>query len=74
MGKTATDALVSGLSQADQERSRTLRTWARENDFAVAERGRILEEVVTAYDKAPAAKPVKPVHKTTPRKKSRARA
>lgn len=40
----------NGTGATGRERNRALREWARENGFAVSERGRISAEVVAAYE------------------------
>lgn len=44
---------------ADRERTKAIREWAQENGWAIAERGRIPENVIAAYEQAQAevAKP-----------------
>jgi len=37
---------------ADHERTKTIRAWANENGYDLAERGRIPKHVITAYDEA----------------------
>ncbi|RZQ62291.1 histone-like nucleoid-structuring protein Lsr2 [Amycolatopsis suaedae] len=48
---TAPKALATA-TPPDRERSRTIRAWARENDWPISDRGRIPDEIVTAYDVA----------------------
>jgi hypothetical protein len=40
---------------ADREQTRAIREWARDNGWALAERGRIPANVMTAFDEAHAA-------------------
>lgn len=54
-------------STADQERTRAIRAWANENGYDLAERGRIPNHVIEAYDKAQ-AQPAKPKAKRARRK------
>ncbi|MFE5564843.1 Lsr2 family protein [Amycolatopsis japonica] len=54
-----------GATHADRERARAVRAWAQENGFEVSSRGRIPEEVTTAYTAAHEA----PAHKRASRKK-----
>jgi len=53
----------------ERERSRAIRAWAVENGWAVAERGRIPAEVVTAYDEH-LQEPPKPRRKRAAKKPS----
>jgi hypothetical protein len=39
-------------TRTSSERSASIREWARANGYTVSNRGRIAEDVVTAYDKA----------------------
>jgi hypothetical protein len=41
---------------ADREKTRTIREWARENGWDLAERGRIPANVIAAYEEAQAAR------------------
>jgi len=54
-------------STADQERTKAIRAWANENGYDLAERGRIPNHVIEAYDKAQ-AQPAKPKAKRARRK------
>ncbi|MCU1688040.1 MAG: lysyl tRNA synthetase-like protein [Amycolatopsis sp.] len=60
------------LLPARRERTQQIRSWARENGYAVSERGRISAEVLdafTAAETAAEAEPVaKPVSRRAPRK------
>ncbi|UJW36381.1 Lsr2 family protein [Saccharothrix sp. AJ9571] len=56
------ESVPSATSSADRERARAIRDWARENGYAVSDRGRISAEITNAYDEAQTPKPAK----TTP--------
>jgi hypothetical protein len=64
---------------AERERNREIRQWARDNGFAVAERGRLPAEVEKAYEEAQrapvaAVKATAAARKRAPRKKAVAKA
>lgn len=51
---TARTARTADTEDAARRRNRTIRVWAREQGYAVSERGRIPAEVVEAYHGRPA--------------------
>jgi hypothetical protein len=58
--------------RGDRERNQQVRAWAQENGYAVAERGRIPNEVFTAFEAAeaePAVEVVEEPKKRAPRRK-----
>ncbi|MEU8632693.1 Lsr2 family protein [Amycolatopsis sp. NPDC048633] len=52
----------------DRERNRAIRTWASENGYEIADRGRLSSEVIAAYERAQ-QQPSAPSRKRMPRKK-----
>ncbi|MEV6909172.1 Lsr2 family protein [Amycolatopsis sp. NPDC051071] len=80
---TAESGSGRATATADRERNQQVRAWAAENGYAIAERGRIPNEVEKAFDDAERANahvadvepepveeaPAKPARKRAPRKK-----
>jgi hypothetical protein len=75
--RLATGQSMATSVSSDRERTQVIRTWAHENGYAPAERGRISLNIIEAYDTAlaapaepePAAKaPAKAARKRAPRK------
>ncbi|MFE3175139.1 Lsr2 family protein [Amycolatopsis sp. NPDC059090] len=59
-GRRTTAHISAAPTAEDRERSRAIRAWAVENGWAVAERGRIPTEVITAYDERQQEEPKPP--------------
>jgi hypothetical protein len=53
--KRATTKGPATRATADREQTKAIRDWARENGWALADRGRIPANVMTAFDEAHAA-------------------
>lgn len=60
-GRKTTVRASAAPSAEERERSKAIRTWALDNNWAIAERGRIPREVIAAYEESqkPEAKPRK---------------
>lgn len=58
-GRRKRQASATTPTAADRERTKTIRNWARDNGYELAERGRIPAHVITAFEEAQttAAKP-----------------
>ncbi|HWD04390.1 MAG TPA: Lsr2 family protein [Kribbella sp.] len=68
-GRKTTAHTAAAPTAEDRERSRAIRAWAVENGWAVADRGRIPAEVITAYNERDQNAP-KPRRKRTTKKSS----
>ncbi|MGV9299664.1 MULTISPECIES: histone-like nucleoid-structuring protein Lsr2 [Amycolatopsis] len=60
-GRKTTVRATAAPTAEERERSKAIRTWALDNNWAIAERGRIPREVIAAYEESqkPEAKPRK---------------
>ncbi|ATY13104.1 Lsr2 family protein [Amycolatopsis sp. AA4] len=60
-GRKAAVRATAAPTAEERERSKAIRTWALDNNWAIAERGRIPREVIAAYEESqkPEAKPRK---------------
>ncbi|MFB9929743.1 Lsr2 family protein [Amycolatopsis halotolerans] len=60
-GRKTTVRAAAAPTAEERERSKAIRTWALDNNWAIAERGRIPREVIAAYEESqkPEAKPRK---------------
>ncbi|WP_181776529.1 histone-like nucleoid-structuring protein Lsr2 [Amycolatopsis pittospori] len=69
---TGQSTVAGGAAKpTDRERNQQVRAWASANGYAIAERGRIPNEIYEAFDGAEAA-PAEPVSEEAPAKRKRA--
>lgn len=69
---TGQSTVVGGTAKpTDRERNQQVRAWASANGYAIAERGRIPNEIYEAFDNAESA-PAEPVAEEAPAKRKRA--
>ncbi|WP_414942868.1 histone-like nucleoid-structuring protein Lsr2 [Amycolatopsis sp. cmx-11-51] len=69
---TGQSTVAGGTAKStDRERNQQVRAWASANGYAIAERGRIPNEIYEAFDNAESV-PAEPVAEETPVKRKRA--
>ncbi|WP_410655241.1 histone-like nucleoid-structuring protein Lsr2 [Amycolatopsis sp. lyj-112] len=78
-GQSTANGSGGATTSADRDRNQQVRAWASENGYAIAERGRIPNEIYEAFGNAAPVEdvepdpveeaPVKPARKRAPRKK-----
>ncbi|WP_020670263.1 histone-like nucleoid-structuring protein Lsr2 [Amycolatopsis nigrescens] len=72
-GRKLRAATGESVDNGQRERNREIRTWAQDNGYQLADRGRISSEVIAAFDEA-RREPAKPAaRKRAPRKKAAAK-
>ncbi|MBN9741835.1 MULTISPECIES: Lsr2 family protein [Amycolatopsis] len=56
-GRKTTVRATAAPTAEERERSKAIRTWALDNNWAIAERGRIPREVIAAYEESQKPEP-----------------